>query len=182
MFGIEVTDQPDRKIATRDRGNFDAGRVALGARGDRGASPAERVAASVGKASWKAVMFDGEPELKNRLDDFVQEVFNLEASKLIEDGFLDLPLSKRENKYKELVTKIKTRAKAILAGSPKKDDQMLKLEQEVLSKPKRLREDALEQLGYDGEITDLKSEEGGEEKLQFLLYLMKYADEIMYAD
>lgn len=182
MFGVEITDQPDRKIATRDRGNFDAGRVALGARGDRGASPAERVAASVGKASWKAVMFDGEPELKNRLDDFVQEVFNLEASKLIEDGFLELSLSKRENKYKELVTKIKTRAKAILAGSPKKDDQMLKLEQEVLSKPKRLREDALEQLGYDGEITDLKSEEGGEEKLQFLLYLMKYADEIMYAD
>ena len=183
MFGIETTDLPDRKIATRDRGNFDFGRVALGARGDRGASPAERVAASVGKASWKAVMFKGEPELKNRLDDFVQEVFNLEASKLIEDGFLEKNLAKRENDYLALVTKVKNRAKAILSSSPKKDDQMLQLEQKVLSKyPKRVREDALSHIGFEGEITDLKNQEDGAEKLQFLLYLMEYADEIMYAD
>lgn len=182
MFGIEGSDLPDRKIATRDRGNFDAGRVALGARGDRGASPAERVAASVGKASWKALMFEGEPELKNRLDDFVQEVFNLEASKLIEEGFLEKPLAKREEAYSRLVNKVKNRAKTILASSPRKDDSLLELERQVLSKSKRLKRDVLDHIEYDGEITDIKNEEGGREKLEFILYLMKYADEIIYAD
>jgi len=182
MFGAPITDLPDRNIATRDRGNFDAGRIAGGVRGDRGASPAERVAASVGKAAWKSIRFDGEPELKNRLDDFVQEVFNLEASKLIEDGFLEKPLSKRERDYQKLIKKVKTRAKAILAGSPKKDDKLLALESEVMGKSKKLREDAMELAGYDGEIEDLKNMEGGEAKLKFLLYLIKYADDTMYAD
>jgi hypothetical protein len=181
MFGVSIINNPERNLSTREKSNFDAGRMS-GARGDRGASPGERVAGSVGKAAWKAIRFDGEPELKNRLDGFVQEVFNLEASILIEDGFLQLPLSKREEGYNKLVTKVKNRAKAILASSPKKDDKLMALESEVLKKNKRYLRDAMEAAGYEGEVTDLKHMEDGEAKLQYLLYLIKYRDDIMYAD
>jgi hypothetical protein len=40
----------------------------------------------------------------------------------------------------------------------------------------------MELAGNDGEIEDLKNMEGGEAKLKFLLYLIKYADDTMYAD
>ena len=181
MIGVSINNNPERNISTRQQSNFDFGRMS-GARGDRGPSPAERLAGSVGKSAWKAIRFDGEPELKNRLDDFVQEVFNLEASILIEDGFLELPLHKREEKYAKLVRRVKDRAKSILSSSSKKSDKLMSLEMEVLKAPKRVLRDALDAAGYDGEVTDLKSMEDGEAKLQYLLYLIKYADDIMYAD
>ena len=181
MIGVSINNNPERNSATREQSNFDFGRMS-GARGDRGPSPAERLAGSIGKSAWKAIRFDGEPELKNRLDDFVQEVFNLEASILIEDGFLQLPLHKREEKYAKLVRRVKDRAKSILTSSSKKSDKLMSLEMEVLKAPKRILRDALDAADYDGEVTDLKSMEDGEAKLQYLLYLIKYADDIMYAD
>jgi len=107
MIGVETTELPERNIATRGQANYDAGRVILGARGDRGPSPSERIAASVGLKAWQAMDFKGEPELKNRLDDFVQEVFNLEASKAIENGFLEKSLPDRLKDFRDIKEKVK---------------------------------------------------------------------------
>lgn len=176
MIGVETTELPERNIATRGQANYDAGRVILGARGDRGPSPSERIAASVGLKAWQAMDFKGEPELKNRLDDFVQEVFNLEASKAIENGFLEKSLPNRLKDFRDIKEKVKTRARNLLGKSSKKSDRLLNLERQVLSKPKLFKEKAMEFTGYEGRIEDLKDREDGEAKLKFLLYLMNNED------
>ena len=176
MIGIETSDLPERNIATRGQANYDAGRILGGARGDRGPSPSERLAASVGLKAWQAMDFEGEPELKNRLDDFVQELFNVEASKAIENGVLEKPLKQRQKEFRDIKQKVKKRARSLLGGSSRKSDKLLELESKVLSKPKLLKDRAVEFLGYEGRIEDLKDMEDGEGKLKFLLYLMNNED------
>tara|TARA_A100001201_G_scaffold68212_4_gene63187 strand:- start:223 stop:3711 length:3489 start_codon:yes stop_codon:yes gene_type:complete len=176
MIGIETSDLPERNIATRGQANYDAGRILGGARGDRGPSPSERLAASVGLKAWQAMDFQGEPELKNRLDDFVQELFNVEASKAIENGVLEKPLKQRQKEFRDIKQKVKKRARSLLGGSSRKSDKLLELESKVLSKPKLLKDRAVEFLGYEGRIEDLKDMEDGEGKLKFLLYLMNNED------
>ncbi len=176
MIGIETSDLPERNMATRGQANYDAGRVLGGARGDRGPSPSERLAASVGLKAWQAMDFQGEPELKNRLDNFVQELFNVEASKAIENGILEKPLKQRQKEFRDIKQKIKTRARSLLGGSSKKSDKLLELESKVLSKSKLLKDRALEFIEYKGRIEDLKDQEDGEAKLKFLLYLMNNED------
>jgi hypothetical protein len=176
MIGIETSDLPERNIATRGQANYDAGRIIGGARGDRGPSPSERIAASVGLKAWQAMDFQGEPELKNRLDDFVQELFNVEASKAIENGVLEKPLKQRQKEFRDIKQKVKKRARSLLGGSSRKSDKLLELESKVLSKPKLLKDRAVEFLGYEGRIEDLKDMEDGEGKLKFLLYLMNNED------
>lgn len=176
MIGIETSDLPERNIATRGQANYDAGRILLGARGDRGPSPSEVLAASVGLKAWQAMDFQGEPELKNRLDDFVQELFNVEASKAIENGVLEKPLKQRQKEFRDIKQKVKKRARSLLGGSSRKSDKLLELESKVLSKPKLLKDRAVEFLGYEGRIEDLKDMEDGEGKLKFLLYLMNNED------
>ena len=176
MIGVETTELPERNIATRGQANYDAGRIIGGARGDRGPSPSERIAASVGLKAWQAMDFQGEPELKNRLDDFVQELFNVEASKAIENGVLEKPLKQRQKEFRDIKQKVKARARSLLGGSSKQSDKLLELESKVLSKPKLLKDRAVEFIEYEGRIEDLKDMEDGEAKLKFLLYLMNNED------
>ncbi len=176
MIGIRTTELPERNIATREKANYDAGRILGGARGDRGPSASERLAASVGLKAWQAMDFQGEPELKNRLDDFVQELFNVEASKAIENGVLEKPLKQRQKEFRDIKQKVKARARSLLGGSSKQSDKLLELESKVLSKPKLLKDRAVEFIEYEGRIEDLKDMEDGEAKLKFLLYLMNNED------
>jgi len=176
MIGIDTPELPERRRATRGQANYDAGRILLGARGDRDASPSERIAASIGLKAWQAMDFQGNPELKNRLDDFVQEVFNLEAGKAIENGYLEKPLNDRIKEFRDIKQKVKTRARNLLGKSSKKSDKLLELERKVLSKSKLFKEKAMEFTGYEGRIEDLKDREDGEAKLKFLLYLMNNED------
>ena len=176
MIGIRTTELPERNIATREKANYDAGRILGGARGDRGPSASERLAASVGLKAWQAMDFQGEPELKNRLDDFVQELFNVEASKAIENGVLEKPLKQRQKEFRDIKQKVKARARSLLGGSSKQSDKLLELESKVLSKSKLLKDRAVEFIEYEGRIEDLKDMEDGEAKLKFLLYLMNNED------
>jgi len=175
MIGIP-DNRPERNIATRDKVNYDFGRVAGGARGDRGPSPSERLAGSVGLQAWQAMDFKGEPELRNRLDDLVQEIFNIEASKEIENGYLKLDLGSRKQRFGLVKKKVKRLAKEILMSSGKKSDEIMLLEDKLLKAKKDHVKQAMKAVGYEGEITDLKNMEGGEVKMKYLLYLIDNLD------
>tara|TARA_R100001440_G_scaffold46620_2_gene66306 strand:+ start:5733 stop:9263 length:3531 start_codon:yes stop_codon:yes gene_type:complete len=175
MIGIP-DNRPERMIATRDKVNYDFGRVAGGARGDRGPSPSERLAGSVGLQAWQAMDFKGEPELRNRLDDLVQEIFNIEAAKEIENGYLELDLGSRKERFGLVKKKVKRLAKEILMSSSKKSDEIMLLEDKLLKAKKDHVKQAMKAVGYEGEITDLKNMEGGEVKMKYLLYLIDNLD------
>ena len=103
-------------------------------------------------------------------------MFNVEASKAIEDGVLEKPLKQRQKEFRDIKQKVKKRARSLLGGSSRKSDKLLELESKVLSKPKLLKDRAVEFIGYEGRIEDLKDMEDGEGKLKFLLYLMNNED------
>ena len=182
MFGAEPSDLPDRKVGTRGNIPIDFGGKLTGVRSTPNPSPSEKMAASIGIPSFFAISFDGSPELKNQLDGIVSDIFNYEAAKAIDEGYLSKPLKVRKDDYEKLVTKVKTIAKNVFESSSKKDNQTLLLQQKILTKKKRIKKDALDFIGYDGRIEDIKDEEGGFEKLKYLLYIIENADDIIYRD
>jgi len=120
--------------------------------------------------------FKGEPELRNRLDDLVQEIFNIEAAKEIENGYLKLDLGSRKERFGLVKKKVKRLAKEILMSSSKKSDEIMLLEDKLLKAKKDHVKQAMKKVGYEGEITDLKNMEGGEVKMKYLLYLIDNLD------
>tara|TARA_R110001599_G_C12267440_1_gene661023 strand:- start:42 stop:3509 length:3468 start_codon:yes stop_codon:yes gene_type:complete len=182
MFGIELADLPEREVGTRSKIPFDLGGRLTGARSTPNPSPSERMAASIGIPSFFAISFNGSPELKNQLDGIVSDIFNYEAAKAIDEGYLSKSLKVRENEYAKLITKVKTIATNVFESSSKKDNKTLLLQQKVLTKTKKLKRDALDFIGYNGRIEDIKDEEGGFEKLKYLLYIIENADDIIYRD
>ena len=186
MFGFKpLVQEEEAQVGTRDKIPVDASKI-TGFRSSVNPTPSERIAASVGIQSFKAVTFQGTPEYKNTLDEIVADIFNYEASKAIEDGFLEKNLDSRINDYEKILTKVKQRARSIFQDSREKSNIFLKVEKKVRSQKKRVVKDALEKIiKYDGNLDDFLDEmqrEGDEGiiKMQYLLYLIENKDEFIY--
>ena len=186
MFGFKpLVQEEDVKVGTREKVSVDAGKI-LGFRSSVNPTPSERIAASIGMQSFKAVTFQGTPEYKNALDEIVGDIFNYEASKAIDDGFLEKDLDSRINDYEKILTKVKQRARSIFQDSRDKSNIFLEVERKVRSQKKRVVKDALEKvIKYDGNLDDFLDEmqRNGEEgiiKMQYLLYLIENKDEFIY--
>jgi hypothetical protein len=186
MFGFKpLVQEEDVKVGTREKVSVDAGKI-LGFRSSVNPTPSERIAASIGMQSFKAVTFQGTPEYKNALDEIVGDIFNYEASKAIDEGFLEKDLDSRINDYEKILTKVKQRARSIFKDSRDKSNIFLEVERKVRSQKKRVVKDALEKvIKYDGNLDDFLDEmqRNGEEgviKMQYLLYLIENKDEFIY--
>ena len=120
------------------------------------------------------------------VDEIVRDIFNYEASKAIDDGFLEKDLDSRINDYEKILTKVKQRARSIFQDSRDKSNIFLEVERKVRSQKKRVVKDALEKvIKYDGNLDDFLDEmqRNGEEgviKMQYLLYLIENKDEFIY--
>ena len=186
MFGFKpLVEEEEVKVGTREKVSVDAGKI-LGFRSSVNPTPSERIAASIGMQSFKAVTFQGTPEYKNALDEIVGDIFNYEASKAIDEGFLEKDLDSRINDYEKILTKVKQRARSIFQDSRDKSNIFLEVERKVRSQKKRVVKDALEKvIKYDGNLDDFLDEmqRNGEEgviKMQYLLYLIENKDEFIY--
>jgi len=186
MFGFKpLVQEEDVKVGTREKVSVDVGKI-LGFRSSVNPTPSERIAASIGMQSFKAVTFQGTPEYKNALDEIVGDIFNYEASKAIDEGFLEKDLDSRINDYEKILTKVKQRARSIFQDSRDKSNIFLEVERKVRSQKKRVVKDALEKIiKYDGNLDDFLDEmqrEGDEGiiKMQYLLYLIENRDEFIY--
>jgi hypothetical protein len=186
MFGFKpLVEEEEVKVGTREKVSVDAGKI-LGFRSSVNPTPSERIAASIGMQSFKAITFQGTPEYKNALDEIVRDIFNYEASKAIDDGFLEKDLDSRINDYEKILTKVKQRARSIFQDSRDKSNIFLEVERKVRSQKKRVVKDALEKvIKYDGNLDDFLDEmqRNGEEgviKMQYLLYLIENKDEFIY--
>ena len=186
MFGFKpLVEEEEVKVGTREKVSVDAGKI-LGFRSSVNPTPSERIAASIGMQSFKAITFQGTPEYKNALDEIVRDIFNYEASKAIDDGFLEKDLDSRINDYEKILTKVKQRARSIFQDSRDKSNIFLEVERKVRSQKKRVVKDALEKvIKYDGNLDDFLDDmqRNGEEgviKMQYLLYLIENKDEFIY--
>jgi len=188
MFGFKpLVREEEAQVGTRDKVPVDAGKI-TGFRSSVNPTPSEKIAASVGIQSFRAIKFQGTPEYKNRLDEIVRDIFNYEASKAIEDGFLEIrDTAKRKNDYLAIVERVKKIASSIFKQSPKNKDEFMKVERKLRGSKKSVFKDALGKRGinFDGNIEDFIDEmktlgDEGIIKMQYLLYLIENKDEFIY--
>lgn len=178
-------DAPKRETATRGEGNefVDIGRTIGGARSSAPMTPSERLFGSIGEQSWAGIRWNGTPEYKNRMDSIISDILNYESSVAIEENdFFNQDLNTRLEIAARVKEKARRRAREVFERSTKKDDELLSLENKVMSKQKRYIEDAKKIANYDGEIEDLKTMEGGLEKLKYILFIIENRDDSIFRD
>ena len=188
MFGFKpLVQEEEAQVGTRGKVPVDAGKI-TGFRSSVNPTPSEKIAASVGIQSFNVIKFQGTPEYKNRLDGIVRDIFNYEAAKAIEDGFLDIrDAAKRKNEYLNIVERVKKVASSIFKQSPKNKDQFMKVERKLRGSRKSVLKDALGKRGinFDGNVDDFIDEmkrlgDEGIIKMEYVLYLVENKDEFIY--
>lgn len=159
----------------------DPGRVLGGNRTAPENTPVERMMNSVGMAPWDAVRWDGDPVVKNRMDEFVAPMLNAFAEKVMEDNpdFFQLSLEKRQYLLKtKVIDPAKREAERMIVTQTESEPSMSTL-REIGKTPEKDQRKVLEFLGYEGSLTDIAAEPGGQAKLDTILYLIQNWEDIM---
>lgn len=152
----------------------DVGAMLGGVRSTAENTPSERMLNSIGRPSWKAVRWDGDPEVKNRLDGIVAPILNTYAELALAKNpdFFEMSLEKRQHIWKTMVeepAKKKAQEQLRLGGG---DDQLLDLARQIAGEGQGKVQKVLGKLGYPS-VSDILKEEGAKEKLETLLYMLK---------
>lgn len=136
---------------------------------------------SIGLASWKAVRFDGPPEVKNRLDGIFAPIINTYAEIMLSKhpDFFKLPLEQRQYIFQQEVQQpAKKKAQEELKTGDI-DDQALDLARQIAGQGEGKVNKALNQLGYSS-VSEILGEPGAKEKLETLLYYLKNYEELKF--
>ena len=180
LFGLET--EETRNLPTRGPNEKkDLGVILGGVRSTGELTPAERVMNSVGLPAWKAVRWDGDPEVKNRLDGILAPIINTYSELMLAKNpdFFELPLEEREFLFKTMVQQpAKAKAEETLKRGGA-DDQMLNLMREISGQGQGKVQNVLNKLGLPS-LSDVAKEEGAKEKLQMILYYLKNYEELEF--
>lgn len=171
MFDITSSSE-ERERPTNDSAPQDMGRVLGGYLSSQTPSDTDRMLAAVGKSPWKAIRWNGPPELKNRLDGIVEPIINDYAAKALDkyDFFNETPTRKRLILENEVLGPAKKEAQAILDDSITVRDQAFKRLKTINGFSKRELQDAQKVLGIgDMKVDDLATMPGGLETLDLLI-------------
>ena len=177
------SDLPKREKTTRGPDNtfVDVGRTIGGVRSSAPITPSERLFGSIGEKPYQAIRWGGDAEYKNRLDGLVSDLLNYEAAITIEeDNILNQNLSLRTEAANRVREKARKRAVSILSSSLKYEDEIMTLENKISGKKKSHIKDALKLSGYEGNLRELKDQEGAKQKLEFILYLIDNRDDVIF--
>lgn len=180
---IPMGDRSERAYPTRGTSvPKDYGRVLGGVRSSPEPNLTEKVLNSVGMPHWRSVRWDGPPEVKNRLDEIFDIVVHARFNQLLidEPDFFEKPTEAREILTKRALEESKKHALDLLesqAGS----DQSVAIIRKISSNPKGERgvKQVLDYLGYEGDLADIATEEGGKLKLETILYMVQNWEEFV---
>ena len=174
---------PRQATATRgyDVVPQDPGKTLGGVRSSPTPNAIERMLASVGKAPWKAISWDGDDQVKNFMDGVIGPILNAEAEKLLErePDFFDLPLASREKRIAEVTSISKTLSDQVLEYSFSELGDVISLKKDLAKIDKKTVKRAMDYLGISGDPLDLTKEEGGLDKLEMLIFISKNYEEML---
>jgi hypothetical protein len=174
---------PAQATATRgyDVLPLDPGKTLGGNRSARAPNAIERMLASVGKAPWQAVRWEGDDQVKNFMDGIVGPILDAQAEKLLErePNFFELPLASREKRLKEVTDTSSTLAEQVLDYSFSELGDVISLKKDLAKLNKKDVKRAMNYLGIEGDPLDLTKEEGGLDKLQMLIFFSKNYQELL---
>ena len=173
IFSLPTEEQ--RNIPTRGPNEKrDVGAMLGGVRSTSENTPSERMMGSIGRPSWKAVKWDGEPEVKNRLDGLLAPILNTYAELALakHPEYFSYSLEDRQNIWKTLVEEPAKKKAQEQLGMSGGNDQLLELSRQIAGEGQGKVQKVLGKLGYPS-VSEILREEGAKEKLETLLYMLK---------
>jgi hypothetical protein len=178
-----VDDLPRRATATRGtEPRTDLGRQLLGARTTSTPNLAEQMFNSAGIPSWRAVQWNGPPEVKNYMDGLAAPIFEQEARRALEANpdFGNLSTIEKQAILGDMRTRVRQRVMTLMEtrGRPRTLDvarQLAGANQTQLRRVMRF-------LQMEGDLSDVIRGENPMEDLNRIKYFMDNYDDIFYGD
>ena len=169
---------PERNTSTRGSDRYpDTGKVLMGNRSSRENNLIEAMLNSAGRPSWKAIRFEGPPEVKNYMDGLVYPHLNIAAKRAIKAYPEYFDNQKTSQKKKEqILDEMLKQAKQLTMEVMKNSSvpKSLELVRTLSGKNKEDVKRAMELLQIEGELTDLLDDPDAIEKLQKIEALLKF--------
>jgi hypothetical protein len=180
---LNWSDIPERKQPTTGGSTrVDIAKTFSGIGTQTATSLADKMFASIGSEAWKEIKWQGDPMVKNRMDDIISTLINNRARETLSKypDFFDMPLDSRMRITKPMVETARKDAKAIFeSGVSAQDQALVALSRLNQFTDKRALDWAKSTLEID-DLAELVAEPGGAEKLKTLLdYATAYRDRLI---
>jgi hypothetical protein len=171
-----------RQSPTTGKTRVDVTKTFTGVGTDSSNSLADKMFASIGSEAWREVKWQGDPEVKNRMDGIISNFLNRRARTILAryPDFFDMELDSRIRLTNQMVEVAKEDAKNLFESSTDERDVALAALAELRQfTDKRALKYAQEALQVD-DLSELVGEPGGTEKLKVVLdYAKSYRDRVI---
>jgi hypothetical protein len=164
----------------RDR--VDLGKQILGNRTSASPNLTKAMFTAAGIEHWKAIRWNGDPEIKNRLDGMAAPLFEREAIRQMKEhpDFFKYPQGRKEYIIDKMNTNVRNRIEETLEKSVPNSLNMVRI---LSGKTKRKVQDVMDRLGYeDTKLVDLLDQEDGLSELQRINFFVDNYDDLFYGD
>ena len=174
-------DLPTRATPTRGT-DFtpDTGKQILGVRGLKTPNLIEKMMNAAGRPYWKAIRFDGPPEIKNKMDNLAAPFFEATAIEYLKrnPNYFKLDLEDKEKILDNIATDVKKDVMSVVEQGMPRSINIVRL----LSRNKKKTKKVMEFLDIEGSPEDLLKQDGGLQQLLKIKSLVDSYDDIFYGD
>lgn len=174
--------QETRQLPTTGTSRVDIAKTFSGIATRAKDSLADKMFASIGSEAWREVKWNGDPMVKNRMDEIISNIINTRAREYLAKypDFFDMDLDSRTRITRQMVDVAKNDAKGVFeSGNSDRDKALVALYALNQFSDKRALKWAQETLKVD-DLAELVAEPGGAEKLQAVLdYATAYKDRLL---
>lgn len=178
-----VDDLPRR--ATPLRGTerrVDLGRQLLGNRTSAEPNVAEAMFNAAGIPSWRAVRWNGPPEVRNYMDNMAYPIFEREAARALQRNpdYFNMSTEEKEVILGDIRARVRSYVMDMMdtRGVPRTLDAARRLAGENQQRVRRV----IRELGYEGDLSDILQREDGFEALNRIQYFVDNYDQIFHGD
>lgn len=169
------TSPEQRNSPTNEPADQDLGKM-FGMRSAQPPSPVEKMLASIGKPTWKAVKWPGDnPQIKNTLDRIVEPYLNMMADEVLRtdpEFFSKSQADKEKILQKRVMEPAKEMAKEFFESS-RAVDPALKIMNKINAKPAKEIDRAMRFFSVEGTLADIAVAPGGPEALDMILFYLE---------
>jgi len=178
-----VDDLPRRATALRGTDSqIDLGRQMLGNRMSRYPNIAESMFNSAGIPSWRAIRWQGPPEVKNFMDGLAAPIFEREAIRALQENpdYFDMTTDQKNTILSNMRGRVRESVMRLMEtrGTPRTLDAARRLSNANQDRVRRV----MQFLGYEGDISDVLSQEDAFDAINRIQYFVDNYEQIFHGD
>jgi hypothetical protein len=178
-----VDDLPRRATALRGTDTqIDLGRQMLGNRMSRYPNIAESMFNSAGIPSWRAIRWQGPPEVKNFMDGLAAPIFEREAIRALQENpdYFDMTTDQKNTILSNMRGRVRESVMRLMEtrGTPRTLNAARRLSNANQDRVRRV----MQFLGYEGDISDVLSQEDAFDAINRIQYFVDNYEQIFHGD